>query len=91
MESDIEHDREGCRFFTDVEGHRAELDYRLEDGTLVITHTGVPTPVEGRGIAAALVRAALLEARASGWKVRPRCAYAEAYVRRHPEFDDLRE
>ena len=90
MDLDIEHDPDNNRFLAFVEGHRAEVDYRLEDGTMVITHTGVPRPIEGRGIAAALTRAALAVARATGWKVRPQCAYADAYMRRHREYDDLR-
>jgi predicted GNAT family acetyltransferase len=91
MDLGIEHDRDGARFVACVEGHRAEVDYRLEGATMVITHTGVPEPIEGRGIAAALIRAALLAARESGWKVRARCAYAADYLRQHREFDDLRE
>ncbi len=50
-----------------------------------ITHTGVALKLQGRGIAAALVRAALDHVAAAGWKVRPLCSYARAYMRRHPE------
>jgi predicted GNAT family acetyltransferase len=46
--------------------------------------------VGGRGIAAELTRHALEDARAHGWKVRPLCSYAEVYMRRHPEYNDLR-
>ena len=90
MDYRIEHDRDAQRFRTFVEGHRAELNYRLEGEDLVITHTGVPEPVEGRGIAAALVQAALAVARAEGRKVAPHCAYAAAYMRRHADrYADL--
>jgi predicted GNAT family acetyltransferase len=85
MESLIEHDREASCFHTYVESHRAELDYGLEDGVMTITHTGVPGPIEGRGIAASLMKAALATARAEGWKVVPSCAYAAAYMRRHAQ------
>ena len=85
----IEHDRDAASFRTFVESHRAEVNYRLEDGVMTITHTGVPKPIEGRGIAASLTRAALAAARAEGWKVVPQCAYAAAFVRRHREYDDL--
>jgi hypothetical protein len=27
--------------------------------------------------------------RKTGMKVAPRCSYAEAYIRRHPEYQDL--
>jgi predicted GNAT family acetyltransferase len=55
----------------------------------MLTHTGVPKPLRGRGIAAELVRAALEHARSRGLKVRPDCSYTEAYMRRHPETLDL--
>jgi predicted GNAT family acetyltransferase len=45
--------------------------------------------VGGRGIASALVQAAMEVARAEGWKVVPACSYAAAWMRRHPEYRDL--
>ncbi len=87
--SDIVHDPVGHRFTTEVDGHEAELVYVPEDGAIAIVHTGVPSEIGGRGIAADLVKAALEFARAQGLKVAPRCSYAEAYVRRHREYGDL--
>ncbi|MFT3761936.1 MAG: GNAT family N-acetyltransferase [Pseudoxanthomonas sp.] len=85
----IRHVPEDGRFSVAVDGHEAELDYRLRDGRMVIQHTGVPEAIGGRGIAGALVRAALEYARAQGLKVTPACSYAADYVRRHPEYADL--
>ena len=87
--SDLIHDPARHRFSTVVDGHEAELIYEPEDGAIAIVHTGVPSEIEGRGIAAELVKAALEFARAAGLKVAPRCAYAAVYVKRHPEYDDL--
>jgi hypothetical protein len=50
-----------------------------------MTHTEVPAELEGRGIAAALVAAAMAHAKANGLKVEPLCSYVRAYMRRHPE------
>jgi hypothetical protein len=90
MDLDIRHDRSAQRFETRVDGALCVLDYRLAGGSMTITHTGVPPAVEGRGIAAALTRAAMESARAQGLKVVPACSYAAAWLRRHPEFADLR-
>jgi predicted GNAT family acetyltransferase len=49
----------------------------------------VPRALRGRGIAAQLVQAALDHARAHGLKVRPDCSYAETYIERHPDMQDL--
>jgi predicted GNAT family acetyltransferase len=86
----VVHDESRRRFGVRVEGHDCELDYRLVDGVMTITHTGVPAAVGGRGIAAELTRVALEHARTKGWKVVPACSYAAVYMKRHPEFDDLR-
>jgi hypothetical protein len=81
----IDHDTKAQRFTTDVDGHRAVLDYSLSDQVMTITHTGVPPAISSRGIAAELMRAALSAARAAGWTVNPVCSYAAAYMHRHPD------
>ncbi len=81
----IDHDVQGHRFATEVDGHRAVLDYLLTDQVMTITHTGVPQAIGGRGVAGDLMRAALNAARAAGWTVNPVCSYAAAYMRRHPD------
>lgn len=85
----IEHDAAANRFQTVVDGQRAVLDYQLDAGVMVITHTGVPEAIGGRGIAAQLTRYALDHARAAGWKVVPACAYAATFMQRHGEYADL--
>jgi len=90
MALDIRHHAAEHRFETEVEGLLCVLDYTLADGVMTITHTLVPEEVGGRGIAASLVKAALEHARHESWKVVPVCSYAQAWMRRHPEYDDLR-
>ncbi len=85
----INHNPANACFETTVDGHRAVLEYVLEDGAMVITHTGVPDAIGGRGIAADLTRAALEHARAAGLKVVPACAYAAAFMQRHSEYTAL--
>ncbi len=86
---DIHHLPDAGRFEARVEGHTCEVDYRLQGGLMLITHTGVPRPLEGRGLAAALVHHALVWARSEGLKVRPVCSYVQVYMRRHPEWQVL--
>jgi len=89
-EIDIQHRPEQGRFEAMIEGLRCEIDYHLSPGRMHIMHTGVPRPLEGRGIAAALVQHALTWAREQGLKVEPVCSYVAVYLRRHPEWNDLR-
>lgn len=84
------HEHGQGRWTVALEGHLALLDYTIDDGVLTIRHTEVPKPLGGRGIAGELVRAALEYARAQGYRVRPACEYAVAWMARHPEYEDLR-
>ena len=86
---EIAHDQAGQRFTARVQGHLALLDYQLKRRRMVITHTEVPDAIAGRGIAGELTRVALRWAREQRYKVVPACAYAEAFMARHAEYQDL--
>lgn len=90
MELQIQHEESARRFHASVDGVDCELDYRLAGSVMTITHTGVPDAVGGRGIAGQLMKTALDTARERQWKVVPACSYAAAYMKRHPEYEDLR-
>lgn len=89
----ITHDRDARRFETRVDGFHCLLDYTLADGAsgwvMTITHTAVPVEVGGRGIASALVGAAMGAARVAHWKVVPACSYANAWIKRHAASHDI--
>ena len=63
--------------------------YRLRDHELVLTHTEVDSSCEGRGYGSTLVAAVLDDARERGLTVRPLCPFVAAYIRRHPELQEL--
>jgi predicted GNAT family acetyltransferase len=67
----------------------AFLDYRREDGRIVLTHTEVPEALSGQGVGSKLVRAVLERLRADGMPVVSRCRFVTIYVKRHPEYRDL--
>ena len=89
MSLQIRHDPVARRFTTQLDGQEAELVYRLQQGRLIIDHTGVPEAIGGKGVAGELVKAALEYARAEGLRVVAACSYSAAYVQRHPEYADL--
>lgn len=86
----IHHDAAARRFSVVMDGEEASLEYKAGEGAIVITHTAVPAAIGGRGIAGALVQAALEHARAAGLKAIPRCSYAARYFDTHPEYAELR-
>jgi predicted GNAT family acetyltransferase len=77
------------RFEMTVDGQTALLQYMERDGALYLTHTEVPTELEGRGIGSRIVKHALDQAKSRGMKVAPWCAFVRAYIDRHPEYEEL--
>jgi predicted GNAT family acetyltransferase len=89
MEHTVIDNAQAQRFEVHLDGETAVLEYRLRDDALWLIHTEVPHAIEGHGVAAALTRYALDNARARGLKVVPRCEYVKAWLQRHPEYADL--
>jgi predicted GNAT family acetyltransferase len=85
----IEHDAARGRFHTLLDGLPGECVYRLDGAVMVLVHTEVDEGLQGRGVAGALVEAAVAHARAQGLKIRPACSYVRSWVHRHPEVQDL--
>ncbi len=85
----IAHDETHNRFETVVDGHTAVLEYRRDGAVVDIAHVLVPTPVEGRGIASSLSKAALDWSRTAGLVVVPSCPYVRDWMQRHPDYLDL--
>lgn len=78
------------RYELEVQGSLAFIDYRRTGRVVTLTHAEVPEDLRGGGIGSALVRGTLELARSQGDRIVPRCSFVLAYLRRHPEFDDLR-
>lgn len=89
MPAPIVHNTAAKRFESTVDGATAVLKYEEHGPTLVFTHTRVPEALGGRGLAAALVEAALAHARETGRRIVPECSYVAAYFKKHPEHAAL--
>lgn len=86
----VQDNPEKHRFEIDLgDGSLAIAQYRLAPGIITFTHTEVPPQHGGKGIATRLVRYALASARQRALKVIPICPFFAAYIRNHPEEQDL--
>ncbi len=89
MEGLVDNERE-LRYEWWEGGERVgSIAYRTEPGVRVLVHTEVEPRLEGGGVGARLVGAALDDVRARGLLLVPLCPFVAAYVRRHPEYADL--
>ena len=85
----VTHNEGAHRFEATVDGLRSMLAYRLSAGRIVLLHTEVPAPLEGKGLAAKLTRTALDFASEHHLRVVPLCPYASTFLRKHREYHDL--
>jgi uncharacterized protein len=77
------------RYEYEVEGQTAFINYRRADGVVSLTHAKVPPELEGRGVGSFMVRGTLDLIRERDEKVIPMCSFVEAFIRRHPDYQDL--
>ena len=77
--------RAASQFEIDVDGHVGYLAYRRDGTRLILIHTEVPQQLEGQGIGAKLVTAAIDEAAEQHLTVVPLCEFAMGWLERHPE------
>lgn len=90
MAYDIRNNERDSQFETNVDGHIAYAAYDLEHpDRIVFTHTVVPEELSGRGIGGEIVKYALDHARSKNMTVVPQCSYVAAYIRKHPEYQEL--
>ena len=89
MDIQVDHNSERQRFETRLDNRLAYLSYTFQGSSVFFDHTFVPAEFRGKGVASALVRTGLEEARRQQWKIVPSCSYVAAFIARHPEFGDL--
>ena len=84
--------RQGRYLMPLPDGDPARLTF-VETGPdrIAIDYSFVPPPYRGRGVALKLIKRAVDDARAKGFKIMPLCGYVAAEFRHHPEWADVLE
>lgn len=78
------------RYEASLDGELAGvLEYVVKRDRIALVHTEVAPAFEGRGVAAALARFALDDARRRGLRVIASCPYVRSYLAKHPEDHDI--
>ena len=87
---DIQHVPESNRYEArDGDDVVGLLAYETRGDVVVLTHTEVEPPAEGRGVGSGLARTALDDIRAGSKQVDPQCPFVAAWIDRHPDYGDL--
>ena len=77
--------------FTDADGElrRVWADYARRGDSRVILHVEADQELRGSGAAGDFMKRLTDHARTEGFKLIPRCSYAVAWHKRHPEAADV--
>jgi uncharacterized protein len=86
-ELDVQHDERAQKYYALIGEQEAVLQYGpAGERTLNFWHTFVPPALRGQGIADELVRQALDDVLARGYRVIPSCWFVRVYIDRHPRY-----
>lgn len=90
MSDKVVHNTQESRFDVYSDDELAGFaEYTEIDGVREFNHTVTYPQFRGRGLAAVVVREALLQSQAEGKKIIPSCSYVEKFVAHNPEFQVL--
>ena len=79
------------RYELHLDGERVGLaSYSIHDDVVTIPHVETDPAHRGKNFAARLMGGVLADIRNRDLTVRPICPYADAYMRRNPDTEDLR-
>ena len=87
--TDVIHNEAASCYELTEDGATAFASYVRDGDVLMFDHTVTPPELRGRGVASRVVKAALADVRARGFKIVPACSFVTDYVARHPEVGDL--
>ena len=62
---------------------------KTKNGEICLTHTEVPSALEGKGVGSSLVRLALEDIERQQLRLVPLCPFVAGYVQKHPEWKRL--
>ena len=78
------------RYEISIDGKLAGFTLFTVDGDVAIMpHTEIDPAYKGQGLATTLIETALVDARARGLTVVPRCPFVREFIDDHPEYQDL--
>ena len=89
MEVKIKENKEKKRFEVEVENKLALIEYIRAEDKMYLTHTEVPSELEGKGIASSMAKQVLQQIKDEDLKLVPLCPFIASYVKRHPEWKEI--
>ncbi len=72
-----------------VENKRAYIEYIKVQDKIYLTHTEVPSDLEGKGVGTAMVHKALEWVKKNDLTLIPLCPFVASYIKKNPAYREL--
>ena len=89
MDIILNDNEEARQYETYINGLIPRIEYIKVKDKIYLTHTEVPKGLEGKGVGAGLVKAALEDVDRQNLTLIPLCPFVALYIKRHPEWRTL--
>ena len=89
MGLEVKNNAEEKRYEAFYEGKLIKIDYLSAKNKIYLTHTEVPTELEGKGLGKAIVEKALEDIEEQGKELVPLCPFVAAFLKRHQDWGRL--
>ena len=80
---------DGKYYFLEVDGLHPRIEYIKTKEKIYLTHTEVPTKLEGRGVGKKMVKVVLDDIREKDLTLIPLCPFVATFIKKTPEYRDL--
>jgi uncharacterized protein len=88
MDVKVQHDERQRKFYAEIDGREAVIEYARMGDVYNLVHTYVPEELRGQRIAEKLAQGTLDEIRRQGARFLPSCPYIQAFLKKHPEYQE---
>ena len=89
MDLKVRDNQDRKRFEARIDDYVVFIDYIRTTNLIYLTHTEVPSELEGQGIGSALVEQVLEKVRILGLSLAPLCPFVAGYIRKNPQWKSL--
>jgi uncharacterized protein len=86
MDVKVQQDQTERKFYADIDGHQAVVEYVKMGDVYNLLHTWVPEELRGQGVADRLVQGTLEEIRRQGAQFLPSCPFIQIFLKQNPEY-----
>jgi predicted GNAT family acetyltransferase len=89
IDMDLINNAERRQFEMVVNGHKAIVEYEINDGKMYLTHAQVPEEIRHQGVGEALAEKIMMYLETKNLKLVPMCSFIKHFLRQSPEWHKL--